>query len=141
MEITGNQYPKSINQLFLDTFNDTGLYQIVEEPTRGNSILDIFLTSNKALHKKPSVISGIGDHEAVQIDSSLCLKRKKPIKHTIKLWKKANLESLKKDAHSFATLFLRRHKHTDSADQMWNCIKKNLHTIMEDNIPSAMDHN
>ena len=73
----GNKYLKSINETFLDAFQDSGLHQIVSEPTRENTILDLFLTSNPNLSKNTKVISGLGDHEAVLNTSLLNLPRKK----------------------------------------------------------------
>ena len=81
-EITSHRNLKGINQKFLDTFSDTGLRQIVDEPTRGKNILDIFLTNCPDLVKSKNVISGLGDHEAVQIDCSMRLPRKNPTPHT-----------------------------------------------------------
>ena len=40
--IVGSQYSLSKNQLFLDLTHDLGLTQTVQEPTRGNNILDLF---------------------------------------------------------------------------------------------------
>ena len=77
LEIIGNNYKKEINQKFIDTFNDAGLCQIVDKPTRGKNILDIFLTNCPDLIKAKTIVSGLGDHDAVQIDSSLRLRRKK----------------------------------------------------------------
>ena len=77
-EIVGRTYPIDINQAFLDTFNDAGLRQIVKEPTRGNNILDLFLTNCPDLINSNSTVAGLGDHAAVRIESTLQLPRKKP---------------------------------------------------------------
>ena len=96
-EIKGYNYKKEINERFLDTFNDAGLCQMIDKPTRGENTLDIFLTNCPDLIKSRNIVPGIGDHEAVRIDSSLRLSRKKPSRRTIRLWNKVNLDNLKKD--------------------------------------------
>ena len=54
---------------------DTFLEQVVTEPTRvtesSSNILDLFFTNNETLVNQVHVIPGIGDHEAVFIESSL----------------------------------------------------------------------
>ena len=99
---TGHQYSRSINQLFLDLTCDLGLSQTVDRPTRGNNILDIFLTSHLDLHQNSQVIPGVSDHEAVLIENKLSIKTKRPTKREIKLWKEADMTELKKDAQNFA---------------------------------------
>ena len=78
--ITGNQYPATINQLFLDLKDDLGLSQTVTKPTRGNNILDLFFTNNINLIKKSEVISGTSDHEAVTVLSNIYINYKKKLK-------------------------------------------------------------
>ena len=41
----GKNYNKEIYEDILDACNDAGLAQMVDEPTRGKNILDVFLTS------------------------------------------------------------------------------------------------
>ena len=103
-EIKGGRYSKTVNQIILDACNDNGLRQTVTEPTRKDktsgveNILDLFLTSNPNLLTKTEVVSGLGDHEAVRIDSLLQLSRKKKAKREIRLWKQTDIQSLKRDA-------------------------------------------
>ena len=138
--ITSHQYPSSINQLFLDLASELGLSQTVTEPTRGDNILDIFLTNNLDLIKSTKVISGVSDHEAVIIESKLYIKTKKPKKRKIHQWNKVNMAKLKSDANYFSRRFKVSHqKNKDSnINNMWSCIKKNLEQIIEDNVPSKM---
>lgn len=45
--VAGRQYPKTINESFLETFLDLGLEQINDLPNRKNAILEIFLTNHR----------------------------------------------------------------------------------------------
>jgi Endonuclease-reverse transcriptase len=63
---SGKRFMKVVNDCFLD--------QMVCEPTRGNRILDVILTSDRHLFESVRVTEGLGDsdHEAVN-----CIERKK----------------------------------------------------------------
>ena len=135
-EITSHKNLKGLNQKFLDTFNDTGLRQIVDEPTRGENILDIFLTNCPDLVKSKNIIPGLGDHEAVQIDCSMRLPRKKPTPHTIRLWKSADITHLKRDVLDFAKSFVQNSTTDDDPDILWDKIQENLTTAMNAHVPS-----
>ena len=130
------KYLKEINQNFIDTFNDTGLRQTVDAPTRGENILDIFLTNCPDFIKSSAVTAGVGDHDAVLITSSWHLTRRKPIKRTIRLWRKANIDGIRGDVRNFATLFLSNHSPTHCVESMWKSIKDNLLQILDRNIPT-----
>ena len=53
-EVAGNQYPLFINNLFLDMSHGLCFNQIVDKPTRGNSILDLlFLQTVQKFLKVP----------------------------------------------------------------------------------------
>ena len=47
--INGNQYMKAINQCTIDMVNECHLKQIVNEPTRGDNIIDVFMTNIPSL--------------------------------------------------------------------------------------------
>ena len=59
----------------LTVVKDAFLDQIVSTPTRiteyTSNLLDLFLTNNRTLINKCEVVPGIGDHEAVYVESSM----------------------------------------------------------------------
>ena len=50
---------------FISTLDDCNLVQMMTEPTRGENILDLFLTSSHTLVKNVAVHPGISDHDLV----------------------------------------------------------------------------
>ena len=138
--ITGHQYSLAVNQSFLDLFSDLGLTQTVKEPTREDNILDLFLTNNNNLIKSSSVVSGTSDHHAVVVESKVSIKPKKPIKRTIRLWNKVNLDNLKKDALDYCLKFKNcyQNKPVSDINDMWLDIKENLLNILECNVPTKI---
>ena len=111
---------------------------MVDKPTRGENTLDIFLTNCPDLIKSRNIVSGIGDHEAVRIDSSLRLKRKKPSRRIIRLWNKVNLDNLKKDVKKFSDRFLKTQSPANHPNVLWNCIRNNLMTAMDIHVPTKL---
>ena len=55
-------YGHEINQLFLDEY---GLEQLINQPTRGNNILDLVFSTQPNTISNLRVIPGISDHEAI----------------------------------------------------------------------------
>ena len=136
--IVGNQYPKAINTTFMDTFKDLGLTQVVKTPTRGENVLDLFLTSNDNLIVGQSVDAGIGDHDFVTVQTSLKLPRKKPPRRTIHLWNRADLDKLRDEAKEFNNNFISNYKNENNIDTLWICIKNKLLSLMNKYVPTKL---
>ena len=66
--IEGHQYLLNTNNV-LEFLNINGLSQMVNSPTIGSNILDIFMTNRPSLIESCTVIDGISDHEAVYLQS------------------------------------------------------------------------
>ena len=73
-----------MSNIYLSLPGQCGLEQLVEAPTRGNNILDLFFTSNQSLASKYKPIPGVGDHDTVRVDTLAKPERSKPVcrKHT-----------------------------------------------------------
>ena len=97
LSVKSNQYPAamSIIYMYLNIPGQCGVEQLVEAPTRGNSILDLFFTSHPSLVSKCKPIPGIGDHDAVLVDTLTKPQRSKPVRRKIYLWDKADLAKIK----------------------------------------------
>ena len=78
--ITGNNYPLPMNESFLDFSNKFGLLQIVTLPTRGNNIIDIFLTNYPSAITHYDISPGINDRYLSH----------QPCRRKIYLWNKAD---------------------------------------------------
>ena len=80
-------YHQTFQPLFL-----TSCY-VVNSPTRGNNILDIYATNRPALAHLVDVIPGISDHEMIKVASNLSPHLFKLKECKIYLWNKANLSA------------------------------------------------
>ena len=117
---------------------DLGLQQIVDFPTRGTSLLDIFFSNKPDLVNSCKLLSGLGDHEAVSIKNSLFIKKKKPTKRKILLWNRADVNKIKEKTHTFRTTFLNKFSTNSNVDEMWDYIKKEIFSIIDKYVPSKI---
>ena len=76
--VTGNRYPKQINQNLIDLAHTLDLTQVVDFPTRVNNTLDLLLTNRPTLVHKLIPAPGISDHDSIisaEIDCSARVRR------------------------------------------------------------------
>jgi len=86
----------------VDTVNDNNLEQLVNEPTRGNNILDLLFSSHPSFISNILIIPEISDHQAVTFSLNLNTRLPvKPMQHPSYLFNKANLSALKSDILHF----------------------------------------
>ena len=81
--ISGNQYPKEINETAINMFNECGLSQLSykTEQLPRHSLIDI---------------PGISDHTRIPLADTLCQpSQQKTNKRTVHLWNRANLPDIK----------------------------------------------
>ena len=113
------------------------LKQLVLEPTRLNSILDLFCTTKPGLIKNVSLIPGISDHDGVIIvDTLLKAVINKKATRRIPVWTKADWDAMKKEASSFCETFLQSYSNR-SVEENWQMFKGKMKTIL-DNVPSKL---
>ena len=136
--ITGKHLPLTVNQRFLDTFRDAGLTQIIQSPSRGTAFLDLFFSNAPDLITNQQRLPGLGDHDFFSIEGNLNPTRKKPPKRRVHLWKKADCNSMARDALEFQKLFLTAYSANSDVNTMWNSIKENLNYLLDKHVPSKM---
>ena len=133
LAVTSNQYPAVMSNIYIGLPAQCGVKQLVEAPTRGNNILDLFFTSNPSLVSKCKPIPGVGDHDAVLVDTLAKPQRSKPVRRKIYLWDKADLPNLKQEARNITTtLHTIQHQ---GIDALWESFRDQLLTILENNVP------
>ena len=120
---------------------DTFLEQVVTEPTRvtesSSNILDLFFTNNETLVNQVHVIPGIGDHEAVFIESSLRPMKKVTSPREIFQYHKADYEGFKAELRDYTSDFLSKAPSTD-INTLWKDFKTKIHQLMEKFIPQKL---
>ena len=79
----------------LEVLDDCLLEKMVTSPTRGQNILDLFLTTNPTLVDNVSITPGLSDHDIVLIQVNVKPEVLKQVHRNIYLYKKANWDQLK----------------------------------------------
>ena len=72
---------------FVDFLDDFSLVQMVTEPTRGDNILDYFLTSNPTLVNSIEIHTDIADHNMVLVNANIKPVESKQIPRSVPLYK------------------------------------------------------
>ena len=85
------------SKAMVDIALDYGLQQLVDKPTRGENILDLFFTNNGSLVQHVNVKPGISDHDYVEIMCDIKPARVKSPPRKVFLWKKANYQAISND--------------------------------------------
>ena len=70
--IVGSQYPKALNEQYLEVFDSNSLSQVVNFPTRQKNTLDLLLTNRPSFIESCKPISGFGDHQTAILADVYC---------------------------------------------------------------------
>ena len=127
-----------INDTFLDTIKMLGLKQTINFKTHDENILDLFLTNNPGLITYQKPIAGLGDHEAIIINSNITAERKKTKPHKIFLWNKCNITNAQKEITEMTQKFLKTFNKDSNVNEMWTFLKKRIEEIIEKHVPTKM---
>ena len=132
----GNPIPRVCEKL-LKISSDNGLVQLQREPTRQNSLLDLF-TSNESLVSSIHTIPGIStvdEHEAIVVDMTIRAQRTKESPRKIYQWGKARWATIREETAYFSTRFC-----ADSlekpVDEQWELIEAHISTMLESHVPT-----
>ena len=134
--ITGHQYKEHSNETFNTLESELGLHQVIDTPTREDNILDLFFTNRPTLVKRSTVIPGISDHHAVYIDSHITMTRKKPVKQTIFMWGKADIQGIKEMCKELSNSVVQKFTSMSNINDVWSFFRDECQRIIEDNVPS-----
>ena len=110
---------------------------MVDKPTRGNKILDLFFTTNSTLIGSVEVMPALGDHGCVKIQTLVTPRLARPIKRKIFLYSKGNFSDMKKELLDFGSVYLSQFNRR-SLQENWDILKNKLSTLMEEYIPTKM---
>ena len=114
--------------MLLDTFSTFGFTQLVDSPTRGNNILDLFVTNRPGLIQEVKVSPGISDHELIVIESSLVATLTESQPRTVYLWHQANWQALSENLSHFSNNFVSNYSTVTPIHDLWNAFKQECHS-------------
>ena len=98
---------------------------MVNSPTRGSNILDVFMTNRPSLIESCTVIDGISDHEAVLTKSLIQAESCPTTRRHIYLWSKANFNYIRQSIQSLCEEFVSSFVVTTPVSISWNRFSEN----------------
>ena len=138
-EIVGHQYPKELNESFLDIFDTCNLTQHVDFTTRKESTLDLLLTNRPGLIENCEPLPGFGDHDTAVLSDILCHPTKiKPIQRKVYIWKRANLALLKEEVQNQMHELTENESTNTPINNLWLHFKDILLNAQNKNVPTKM---
>ncbi|XP_074658625.1 uncharacterized protein LOC141911535 [Tubulanus polymorphus] len=121
---------------FLDTLDDNGLTQLVEEQTRGENTLDLLITNDPNLFLRTKTFPGISDHDVVFCEIDIQPNFVKQTPRKILLYDKANWASIKQDMKKTYKDVQNLYTKNKSAESMWSTFKTQIENSIKMNIPT-----
>ena len=124
----------------VDILGMGNLKQLVLQPTRLKSILDLFCTNKPGLIKDVTLIPGFSDHDGVVIvDTFIKAEINKKPRLSIPLWSKANWEHIKEVSTSFRDSFLNSCSSKD-LEENWSLFTDHIKAV-KDLVPTKLPSN
>ena len=80
---------------------------MVTTPTRGNNILDLYLTNSPSLVQTVDIVPGISDHDIVVVESNLRPRINKPKPRNFLKYSQADMVKVKQELKSFSDTFIK----------------------------------
>ena len=130
---SGSGFPANYEE-FVSLLDDFSLVQMVNELTRGENVLDLFLTSNHTLVEDIKVSPGIADHNIVVAKVNLKPKTSKQIPRKIPLFRKANWTSFK----TYITekkIEILNNLYQKSVEDIWTALKTTIQNGISEFVP------
>ena len=130
---SGSGFPANYEE-FVSLLDDFSLVQMVNEPIRGENVLDLFLTSNHTLVEDIKVSPGIADHNIVVAKVNLKPKTSKQIPRKIPLFRKANWTSFK----TYITdkkIEILNNLYQKSVEDIWTALKTTIQNGISEFVP------
>ena len=136
--IEGHQNSNAINTAFLSAFQELGLTQIVDFPTRLHNTLDLFLTNRPSMISNCTPLPGVSDHEMILTISDVQAKRLKPVSRKILLWNKADIQNIRNYLSTFSSNYLASVTINTPVEEQWRIISRHLTQTIDNLVPSKM---
>ena len=110
---------------------DNNLEQLVDFPTRKSATLDLIFSSHPSFIErcKPMPSIGNSDHDVDLLDTILVVRRPKPPRRKIYLWKRADIQGICEDLACSADDF--QSTEFDSVHSMWDTFQEQVYKTVD----------
>lgn len=122
---------------FINLMHSYGLAQIVNEPTRLHSVLDLVFTSSADDVRSVRILDRISDHNTVLVEMSLPLVTRKISPKLINVYSKVNECALNEAFKQFASEY-EHHFYERSVESNWKLLKDEFKQLMSRFVPQIV---
>ena len=126
---------RALHDQFIDLLDDFTLEQVVQDPTRGENILDLILVNRTDLCTSVTVVPGISDHDAVACTLDFRSSRRRLPTRVVPIYNKADWGSLGQHMAECHNTIANRTESMD-ANQMWTTFKDALQVGIQEFVPT-----
>ena len=116
----------SIHRKFMDDINDVGWEQMVQDPTRGEKYLDLFMTNHPNLVPRTEVLPGLADHDAIYVELQIHPPMKYQPKRLIPIYTEECKEPLKDAARQLNNRIMSILNENSGVEDIWTELKTGL---------------
>ena len=135
--ISSHQYPKKLNEDFLNIFDKAKLTQVVHFNTRKNACLDLLLTNRPTFVDNCLPQPGFGNHDTSILADILCHPQKiKPTQRTIPCWNRADIDSLKEAIKSGMNDLVTSELAQTPVNELWLKLKNIITDTQQQYVPT-----
>eukprot|EP00111_Clytia_hemisphaerica_P014427 TCONS_00042481-protein len=135
--IADHQYPKKLNEAYLELFDKGNLVQLVDFTTRENATLDILLTNRPTFLENCEQLAGFGDHDTAILTDIICHPQKiKPVQRKVFVWKRADIASLRKDITDNLAKITSMETVETPINELWENFRLILDNARDKHVPS-----
>ncbi len=122
-------------EFLLGMIDELALQQMVDQPTRGENTLDLFMTSSPGLVNQVLIGPGISDHDTVIINHTIKAAKTNSAPRTVYQYSKADWESANEELNDIIDGYMSTDPDSRSVTTNWTTIKCSLLSLMEKHIP------
>ena len=117
--VTNNAYPLDICNSLIDVFNLGGFSQLIDTPTCGGNILDLFATNRPNLVQQAIVNPSISDHEIICVESILSAVVLESNPCRVYLWHKVDFNMVNNKAADYSNHFVSQYSIDTPIEDLW----------------------
>jgi hypothetical protein len=124
----------SLHQQFIDLLHDTGMDQLVLQPTRLDNTLDLVLSNSPSLIPRVEVIPGISDHCIVFFEYTTKPDQLRNSSRPIPLYRRADWDAMRQEMLDFQQSM--PDPTTTSTEDLWQAFRSALQASIAKHVPS-----
>ena len=136
-KVDGSCLCDSEGQSLIDIMNEASMEQLISFPTRGNNILDLFITTYPGLFKNTRSSVSLSDHDAIQTTLKCIPQRKIRPERKIFQYSKGNYSQMREETKAFSKeKYFNGYHNKRSIEENWKMIKSFIEETTNANIPT-----